>query len=143
MKILIVINVRKILQQWNQRREGPQKRQLGRHPRIPFTTHQLTILEEKFKHSPYLSSQEVKEISRKLDLADIRVKIWFQNRRARERREKSFTKEDKCERSTSAIDVVDMGHTSKSSELYDRNIRNNAYETLPRMSTSSNDNFLL
>ncbi|KAI4467542.1 homeobox protein msx [Holotrichia oblita] len=57
----------------NQRRDAPQKRQLGRHPRIPFTTHQLTVLENKFKKSPYLSSQEVKELSKNLDLADIRV----------------------------------------------------------------------
>ncbi|CAG9766050.1 unnamed protein product [Ceutorhynchus assimilis] len=65
-----------------------QKRQLGRHPRIPFTTYQLSILEQKFKESPYLGSEEVMTLSNKLQLADIRVKIWFQNRRARERREK-------------------------------------------------------
>ncbi|CAH0551398.1 unnamed protein product [Brassicogethes aeneus] len=73
------------------KREGPQKRQLGRHPRIPFTSHQLSILEEKFQQTPYLSSEEVIKLSNKLDLADIRVKIWFQNRRARERREKTST----------------------------------------------------
>ncbi|KAK5648892.1 hypothetical protein RI129_003784 [Pyrocoelia pectoralis] len=70
------------------KREGTQRRQLGKHPRIPFTTHQLSILEEKFRQSPYLSSSEVTQVSRFLELADIRVKIWFQNRRARERREK-------------------------------------------------------
>ncbi|KAL1513167.1 hypothetical protein ABEB36_002615 [Hypothenemus hampei] len=67
-----------------------QKRQLGRHPRIPFTSYQLSILEEKFKETPYLSSEEVISLSTKLQLADIRVKIWFQNRRARERRERNL-----------------------------------------------------
>ncbi|CAH1365314.1 unnamed protein product, partial [Tenebrio molitor] len=71
-----------------QKRDGPQKRQLGRHPRIPFTSRQLSILEEKFRQSQYLSSEEVITLSRQLQLADVRVKIWFQNRRARERREK-------------------------------------------------------
>ncbi|GLV43320.1 uncharacterized protein CBL_03863 [Carabus blaptoides fortunei] len=73
----------------SQKKEGPQKRQLGRHPRIPFSGQQLAVLEEKFKNSPYLSSTEVTQLSRKLQLADIRVKIWFQNRRARERRERN------------------------------------------------------
>ncbi|XP_063922050.1 homeobox protein ceh-1 [Zophobas morio] len=50
-------------------------------PKIP-------LLEEKFQQSPYLSSEEVILLARRLQLADIRVKIWFQNRRARERREK-------------------------------------------------------
>lgn len=46
-------------------------------------------MEQKFKETPYLSTEEVNTLSKKLHLADIRVKIWFQNRRARERREKS------------------------------------------------------
>ncbi|KAB0804017.1 hypothetical protein PPYR_00987 [Photinus pyralis] len=55
------------------KRQGPQRRQLGRNPRIPFSTHQLSMLEEKFQQSPYLSSSEVTMISRILDLADVRI----------------------------------------------------------------------
>ncbi|XP_060521973.1 brain-specific homeobox protein homolog [Cylas formicarius] len=76
------------------KKETFQKRQLGRHPRIPFTSTQLSILEQKFQESPYLSSDEVMTLSQKLKLADIRVKIWFQNRRARERRERNSTSND-------------------------------------------------
>ncbi|KAL3285757.1 hypothetical protein HHI36_000283 [Cryptolaemus montrouzieri] len=76
----------------NHRKDAPQKRQMGRHPRIPFTSHQLFVLEEKFQQTPYLTGEEVVELAKKLQLADIRVKIWFQNRRARDRREK-FTNE--------------------------------------------------
>ncbi|XP_044747354.1 homeobox protein H17-like [Coccinella septempunctata] len=61
---------------------------MGRHPRIPFTSQQLNILEEKFQKTPYLTGDEVMELAKRLELADIRVKIWFQNRRARDRREK-------------------------------------------------------
>ncbi|CAH1117223.1 unnamed protein product [Phaedon cochleariae] len=69
------------------RRDAPQKRQLGRYPRIPFTNQQIATLEEKFQESPYLSSDEAASLSQKLHLADVKVKIWFQNRRARKRRE--------------------------------------------------------
>ncbi|KAG5876735.1 hypothetical protein JTB14_028609 [Gonioctena quinquepunctata] len=69
------------------KKDAPQKRQLGRYPRIPFTNQQIAILEEKFQESPYLSSEEATNLSKQLHLADVKVKIWFQNRRARRRRE--------------------------------------------------------
>lgn len=59
------------------KRERPQKRQLGRHPRIPFTSYQLSVLEEKFKQSPYLSSEEVTVLSRQLQLVDVRVSFKY------------------------------------------------------------------
>ncbi|ELT94141.1 hypothetical protein CAPTEDRAFT_70959, partial [Capitella teleta] len=57
-----------------------------RNPRVPFTQHQVVMLEQKFRHTHYLSSVDVAELSAKLNLTETRVKIWFQNRRARERR---------------------------------------------------------
>ncbi|CAG9860354.1 unnamed protein product [Phyllotreta striolata] len=83
-------------------REMPQKRQLGRYPRIPFTNEQLAVLERKFEESAYLSSEEALSISRRLQLSDAKVKIWFQNRRARKRREEtgqSNKKEEKTHQS--------------------------------------------
>ncbi|XP_014665274.1 PREDICTED: homeobox protein Hox-B6-like [Priapulus caudatus] len=68
------------------RKEGPQKRKLGRNPRIPFSPGQVATLEEKFRAAHYLSSMDVAELSSALSLSETRVKIWFQNRRARERR---------------------------------------------------------
>lgn len=67
------INLNIFLLKGVQRSRTVQKRQLGRHPRIPFTPHQLAVLEEKFKQSPYLSSEEVIELAKRLQLADIRV----------------------------------------------------------------------
>ncbi|XP_076314784.1 homeobox protein MSX-2-like [Tachypleus tridentatus] len=69
------------------RRDPAKRRQLGRSPRIPFTTAQVSILEHKFQRTHYLSGLEVTELSQILGLTETRVKIWFQNRRARERRE--------------------------------------------------------
>ncbi|CAL8130815.1 unnamed protein product [Orchesella dallaii] len=62
----------------------------GRGPRIPFTSHQLMCLEKTFESSQYLSSEMISRLARNLQLTDTRVKIWFQNRRARFRREKNL-----------------------------------------------------
>lgn len=65
----------------------PVKRTPGRLPRVPFTPEQLKALEHAYKKSMYLSSEEANVLANQLDLSSIRVKIWFQNRRARDRRE--------------------------------------------------------
>ncbi|XP_055715528.1 homeobox protein MSH-D-like [Phlebotomus papatasi] len=69
-------------------RLGPVKRTPGRLPRVPFTVEQLAALEEAYRVSTYLSSEDANNLAQKLNLSCVRVKIWFQNRRARERRER-------------------------------------------------------
>ncbi|XP_070181206.1 homeobox protein MSX-1-like [Littorina saxatilis] len=76
------------LQRSKKKDGGGKKRKLGRNPRVPFTQHQVAVLEEKFRRTHYLSSMDVAELSTALNLSETRVKIWFQNRRARERRER-------------------------------------------------------
>ncbi|KAK3931722.1 Homeobox protein MSX-1 [Frankliniella fusca] len=71
----------------SRRRDGPAQRRLGRNPRIPFSPQQVAVLEARFFRSHYLSSADVAELSAQLELSETRVKIWFQNRRARERRD--------------------------------------------------------
>ncbi|CAO1418801.1 unnamed protein product [Diamesa tonsa] len=68
--------------------KGPVKRTPGRLPRIPFSPHQLNELEIAYKSASYLSTEDANILANKLELTGIRVKIWFQNRRARDRRER-------------------------------------------------------
>lgn len=75
-------------------RQGPTKRTPGRLPRIPFTPAQLQTLENAYKNSNYLSAEDANRLAESLDLTNTRVKIWFQNRRARERREKREKEEN-------------------------------------------------
>lgn len=68
--------------------KGPVKRTPGRLPRIPFTPHQLNELEDAYKTATYLSTEDANKLAKRLELTGVRVKIWFQNRRARDRRER-------------------------------------------------------
>ncbi|XP_059053318.1 homeobox protein DBX1-like [Achroia grisella] len=64
-------------------------RRSGRHARVPFTASQASALEAAYARAPYLAPPALRALAAALQLRDDRIKIWFQNRRARERREKS------------------------------------------------------
>ncbi len=93
------INIHQTLFAGSKRRRGVSARP-SRQPRVPFTPFQQATLENKFQIDHYLTSNAVNELSVVLNLPEQRIKIWFQNRRARERREGQLKAEMSTEIST-------------------------------------------
>ena len=51
--------------------------------RTNFDPSQLETLKHEFDLNPYLSEERRKHLAMSLELAEMQVKIWFQNRRAK------------------------------------------------------------
>lgn len=61
----------------------------ARRKRTAFTNEQLMELEAEFQQKKYLSLVERSQIAQTLNLSEIQVKIWWQNRRAKWKRIKT------------------------------------------------------
>ncbi|CAD6191989.1 unnamed protein product [Caenorhabditis auriculariae] len=55
-------------------------------PRTTFTIDQVKKLEDAFNKSGYLSGEARVALAAKLGLSDTQVKVWFQNRRTKKKR---------------------------------------------------------
>ncbi|XP_026185503.1 homeobox protein CDX-1a [Mastacembelus armatus] len=54
--------------------------------RVVYTDHQRLELEKEFQYNRYITMRRKTELSLALSLSERQVKIWFQNRRAKERK---------------------------------------------------------
>lgn len=55
--------------------------------RTAFSPNQLLKLEQAFEKNQYVVGQERKELAKALNLSETQVKVWFQNRRTKNKRE--------------------------------------------------------
>ncbi|KAF7657611.1 hypothetical protein LDENG_00024920 [Lucifuga dentata] len=93
-------------------RNTPKKR---RKSRTAFTNHQIYELEKRFLYQKYLSPADRDQIAQQLGLTNAQVITWFQNRRAKLKRDLEEMKADV--ESAKAIGVVALEKLSKLAEL--------------------------
>lgn len=86
-----------------------------RRSRTSFTTHQLHHLEQAFKYVMYPDVNQRENLAARLELSEARVQVWFQNRRAKHRKQqKESSKLDSFD--TSVSPTVEQVNNSKQRE---------------------------
>lgn len=83
--------------------------------RVVYTDYQRLELEKEYHTSRYITIRRKTELARDLSLSERQVKIWFQNRRAKER--KQSKKRDDGQISSSAIGLPQHNAVSISTML--------------------------
>uniref|UniRef100_A0A2A4IXJ9 Homeobox domain-containing protein n=1 Tax=Heliothis virescens TaxID=7102 RepID=A0A2A4IXJ9_HELVI len=68
--------------------------------RTAFSTEQLRALERAYSRHKYIDSEKRAELANTLNIGDKCIKIWFQNRRMKEKRESS---ESSCDSSSESV----------------------------------------
>ena len=63
--------------------KSPQQQQISKRPRTAFTKEQLRRLQSEFRGNRYLTERRRADLAKDLDLGENQIKIWFQNRRAK------------------------------------------------------------
>ncbi|KAK6626008.1 hypothetical protein RUM43_006312 [Polyplax serrata] len=74
--------------------------------RVVYTDHQRLELEKEFHYSRYITIRRKAELANNLGLSERQVKIWFQNRRAKERKQVKRREETQQKIKQEVIDPI-------------------------------------
>uniref|UniRef100_A0AC34QT85 Homeobox domain-containing protein n=1 Tax=Panagrolaimus sp. JU765 TaxID=591449 RepID=A0AC34QT85_9BILA len=87
----------------------------GGRTRTSYTHEQLATLELFFKNSRYISGRDRTELSRVLKLSESQIKVWFQNRRTKWKKQNTGSSETfestksspQCDNRDSQLDLIE------------------------------------
>ncbi|XP_048006946.1 homeotic protein proboscipedia-like [Leguminivora glycinivorella] len=99
--------------------------------RSAFTTEQIKYLDVEFKKYPYIGSARRKEVSSALNIPERAVKIWFQNRRMKEK--KDVTPNTECDEHKHSR-KIDAANDQLNNECTVTLTNNRHYASLPLIS---------